>query len=275
MAKKPVHDDRMSFEIFGAKIEARTPIALALLLAVLVVVTFWYWPQIRERLPDNLVGLEPLKPYTLLCALRFEKPGSGCSGWNEENVARSEGKLFCTPSDRLYRAVYYVFDLQPASFSFSIRFKANDFEAPSASNNFDGKNNIITLGEGSRWFALRENIGRIEVTANNGRLAQVLNGARISAGTWYNIFVSVDELKKRVVLLLDGTNSFEYALPENFRFSVHRILDSEPLEAGFSLIDRGDNNRFVGCVDYLYVYSRAMSIAEMKDAVRLQGKDAP
>jgi hypothetical protein len=274
MEKKPVHDDRMSFEIFGAKIEARAPIAVALLVVVLAIASFWYWPEIQERLPD-LGGLRPPKPYALLCAQRFDKPDTGCSGWNEENVARSEGTLFCTPPDKLYRAVYYAFDLDPASFSFSIRFKAADFEAPSRANKYDGKNNIITLGEGHRWFSLRENVGRVEITANNHRVTQVLNGARIFTGSWHNIFASVDERKKQVLLLLDGANSFEYALPKNFSFSVDRILESEPTEAGFSLVDRSDNNRFVGCVDYLYVYSRAMSVAEMKDALRSQGKDAP
>jgi hypothetical protein len=274
MKKKPVPGERMSFEIFGVRFEARTPIALTFMVAIVAISIFWYWPQIQERFP-NLPGLHPAKPYTLLCSIRFDKTGSTCSGWNEDNVVRSDGALFCTPADEIYRAVYYVFDLDPTAFSFSIRFKARNFEPPSAANNYEGRNNIITLGEGHRWFSLRENFGRVEITANNGKVAQVLNDSQLSPGEWHNIFASVDERKKRVILLVNGLNSFNYSLPENFKFSVDSVLESDPLEAGFSLVDRSNNSRFNGCVDYLYVYSRAMSVAEMKEALRSQGREAP
>jgi hypothetical protein len=168
-----------------------------------------------------------------------------------------------------YRAVYYVFDLDPSSFSFSIRFKASIFD-PSK-----GKDNIVTLGESYRWFSVRENLGRVEITANNQRVAQVLNDAHISSEVWHNIFISVDERKKRAVLLLDGVNSFEYRFPDDFSFSVHRVLDSDPMEAGFSLVNLSNGSRFEGCVDYLYVYSRAMSVAEMQNALGSQNRDTP
>lgn len=199
-------------------------------------------------------------PATLLASFEFDNTfgstrGSSKTGWNVgDTSAKLSGGMLCTEPGESFHAAFYVFD-DPTSFSFLLRFKAESFSALAKT--------IVSLGEGYRWFVLNESRGRLELELNNGDFATVFAKATIAAQTWHSVFVSMDEYASNVTVLLDGTNEFEYAMPTKFRFNVHDVLKADRMEAGFSL--GSSTTHFVGCIDDIKVYSRAVNRAEMKE----------
>jgi hypothetical protein len=102
MANKPDQDDRMSFEIFGARFEARTRIAMVLLTVVLAIALFWYWPQIRERLQD-VPGFRPsAKVVKVLIEGNQVTVGSGAQfdGWKNPGCQRHTAESCVKPQHR-------------------------------------------------------------------------------------------------------------------------------------------------------------------------------
>jgi hypothetical protein len=139
------------------------------------------------------------------------------------------------------------------SFAVALDFLAADFS----------NDNILTGGQSYRWFSLRHNAGRLEVTLNNQALVYLLSDSQLKTNQWQNVICSVDASSKKIITVLDGQRLPDIALRPDFHFEVV----GTPLENSdrlFTFANYSNGSAFHGYVDNLKVWRRALSSSEIE-----------
>ena len=139
------------------------------------------------------------------------------------------------------------------SFTVALDFFAADF----------ANDNILTGGPSYRWFSLRHNAGRLEVTLNNQSLVYLLPDGALRTNEWQNVLCSVDASAKRIITVLDGRRLQDVVLSPDFSFEVI----GSPVENSdrvFMFANYSNASVFHGYVDNLKVWSRALNSPEIE-----------
>jgi len=142
-------------------------------------------------------------------------------------------------------------------FSYESFTVALDFFAAEFSNN-----NILTGGVSYRWFSLRHNAGKLEVTLNNQSLVYLIPDSDLRTNEWQSVICSVDASAKRIITVLNGRRLQDIVLSPDFHFEVIGT-PAENLDRLFTFANYSDGSVFHGYVDNLKVWSRALKSSEM------------
>ena len=144
-----------------------------------------------------------------------------------------------------------------SGFSYESFTVALDFFAADYSND-----NILTGGPSYRWFSLRHNAGRLEVTLNNQSLVYFLPDGALRTNQWQNVLCSVDASAKRIITVLEGRRLQDIVLSPGFSFEVigSPVEDSDRI---FMFANYGNASVFHGYVDNLKVWNRALNSPEI------------
>jgi hypothetical protein len=154
-----------------------------------------------------------------------------------------------------YTAVFHTPSLNYGKFTAAILFKAESFDAR--------KTNILTAGEGYRWFGLsRSRAGRLEITLNNAKWSREIETAPLDEGKWTSVVCGADFVARRVVVYFNGTKAQEIRLPARFALEVTSSQEKEN-EKNWSFTNYGNGTVFHGLVDRLLISNHMLSPGEL------------
>ncbi len=151
-----------------------------------------------------------------------------------------------------FHAIAKIANFSYESFTVALDFFAADFT----------QNNILTGGSSYRWFSLRHNAGKLEVTLNNQALVYLIPDSQLKLSEWQSLICSVDAAARRIIVALDGQRLGEIVLSPDFHFDVVGS-PAESSDRLFTFANYGNGSAFHGYVDNLKVWSRALSSTEL------------
>jgi hypothetical protein len=143
------------------------------------------------------------------------------------------------------------------SFTVALDFNPADF--------LFGHESIIVGGTSYRWFSLRHNTGKLEVTLNNQSQSYVIPNSALQPGRWQSVLCSVNVATRKIVTFVNNTRVADIDLPVGFRFEVVGS-PAENSDKTLSFVNYSNADVFRGFVDNVKVWSRALSASEI-DAI--------
>lgn len=129
------------------------------------------------------------------------------------------------------------------------------------------RDNLITAGSSTRWFGLSYDRGYLSLSFNNHDFRYTFDGqeSRLRYRRWHHLACSVDLVKGKVSVILDGKALQTVDLPKDYPLGVEmnpkwRNKD----ENEFIFTDYARGAVFYGYVDNLRIYDHALDQATMK-----------
>jgi hypothetical protein len=153
-----------------------------------------------------------------------------------------------------FLAIAPITGLSYDSFTVALDFNPADF--------LFGHASIIVGGTSYRWFSLRHNTGKLEVTLNNQSQTYVIPNSALQPGRWQSVLCSVNVAARKIVTFVNNIRVADIDLPVGFRFEVVGS-PAENFEREFSFANYSNADVFSGYVDNLKVWSRALSASEI------------
>ncbi len=148
------------------------------------------------------------------------------------------------------------------TFSLWVKFKIN---------NTSGKIKNI-FGKNNKEYILSQIDNKIKFTVWNDKgdyAIQLMSNANIEIDKWYNIIVVYDNIEKKVYLYINGIIDNMTAVFVN---SFENKSGSLKIGRGFPDTGSASSTFFLGAIDNIYIYDRALSSFEIKlnyDVARL------
>jgi hypothetical protein len=152
--------------------------------------------------------------------------------------------------------------LSYASFTLAFDFDALDYACPQPSCH----NNLIAGGFSYRWFSLRHNAGKLEVTLNNQALTYVIANSEIRTSQWQSVICSLNVATRKIVTFVNNLRVADIDLPVGFQFDVIGT-PAENSDKEFTFANYSNGSTFYGYVDNLKVWNRALSASEIDDLI--------
>ena len=225
-------------------------------------------PDVSDRdtvLQSAVITVPAPEPITLLANYTFDGSGVDRTGNNLpmelRNTSFANGTLCLNgiyegSAPQGFHAVAQIPNVSYESFTVAMDFSPVDFAS----------NNLLTGGTSYRWFSLRHNAGKLEVTLNNQRLSYLLPDSELRAGEWQNVVCSVNASAKTIITVLNGVRLQDITLSPDFHFEVAGS-PADKIDRYFTFSNYSDGSVFHGCVDNLKVWSRALSSSEVATMV--------
>jgi hypothetical protein len=121
---------------------------------------------------------------------------------------------------------------------------------------------VIVGGTSRRWFSLRHNAGKLEVTLNNQSEAYVIPDSTLQPTEWQTVICSVNAAARKIVTFVNNVRVADIDLPVGFQFEVIGTPE-EDFDKVFSFANYSNGTVFHGYVDNLKVWSRALTASEI------------
>ena len=211
-------------------------------------------------LPNTLAQAQPAP---LLGAYSFDAGAVDVTGNNGrmvlQNAAVTNSSLYLNGKysgndPEGFLAIAAITGLSYNSFTVALDFHPADFLA--------AHENIITGGTGYRWFSLRHNTGKLEVTLNNQSQTYVISNSALQPARWQNVLCSVNVAARKIVTFVNNIRVADIDLPVGFQFDVVGS-PAENSDKTLSFVNYSNGDVFSGYIDNLRVWSRALSASEI------------
>lgn len=151
-----------------------------------------------------------------------------------------------------FHAVATITGFSYESFTVALDFFAADYS----------RDNILTGGSSYRWFSLRHNAGRLEVTLNNQALVYLLSDSQLKTNEWQSVLCSVDASARKIITALNGQRLGDISLSSDFHFEVIGS-PAESTDRLFTFANYSSGSAFHGYADNLKVWGRALGSSEI------------
>ncbi len=210
----------------------------------------------KSVVPATVIAHFPLRDHGRDAANDGRSMSLTGTRFHAASTAPTIGAALFLPSTahRAHRALGTVSRLRYGSYTVAVEFHPREL-AP--------KMPIVMGGTAYRWFGLGiDRSGKLELTLNNGAFSKVLSDASLATGRWHRIAASVDVVRGRVIVALDGKLLEVVKLPADFVVNVLGT-NREVSDRTFTFTNRGFGIGFHGFVRELRIFGRSMSAEEL------------
>lgn len=122
--------------------------------------------------------------------------------------------------------------------------------------------NILTGGQGYRWFGLSREHNRLQLTLNNQAFVHEFKSAAVAPNRWHHLICSMDLKQRKIYTCLDGRQLETIALPPDFKLEVVGSQDDAD-DREFTFVNYSNGSVFYGYAAHLKIFGRALSETEI------------